>query len=442
MRGLFAVIAISVTCQVTHAQSCPPRWAGLAVNATVRTLEAGPGGTLYVGGDFTSPVPYVAALSGSALTPVGTGLGGSVLDIMSHDDGFGPRLYVTGFVNVPGTGQSTVTFARLNGGLFQAFGLQTGPASWTGHMASYNFGGGPRLVVTSPTFMIGCDYVGEWNGTNWTCMGAGLGSVIHDSAIYNDGSGPALYCTGSLVINNTPFSDGIGIARWNGSAWTAVGGGLRDGPGNACTVFDSGEGPELVVAGQFTRVGPITSWVSARRIARWNGTRWAALGAGVDRTVNAVEPFDDGSGLKLYVGGEFLEAGGMAVQRIARWDGATWSSCPAGGPVSGVVYDLCVYDPDGEGPLSSRLGVGGTFSVVGQFAAQNLAILVAGQSIDFNNDGLFPDTADIQDFLSVFSGGSCPTGLCGSIDFNGDGIFPDTADIDSLLSVFAGGPCF
>ena len=62
-------------------------------------------------------------------------------------------------------------------------------------------------------------------------------------------------------------------------------------------------------------------------------------------------------------------------------------------------------------------------------------------AIDFNGDGLFPDTADIDDFLSVFSGGPCSTGTCGDIDFNNDGLFPDTLDIDSLLSVFSGGAC-
>ncbi len=62
-------------------------------------------------------------------------------------------------------------------------------------------------------------------------------------------------------------------------------------------------------------------------------------------------------------------------------------------------------------------------------------------SIDFNNDTLYPDTADIDDFLSVFSGGPCSTGLCNDIDFNNDTLFPDTTDIDSLLSVFSGGAC-
>ncbi|HEX2837033.1 MAG TPA: sialidase family protein [Phycisphaerales bacterium] len=61
--------------------------------------------------------------------------------------------------------------------------------------------------------------------------------------------------------------------------------------------------------------------------------------------------------------------------------------------------------------------------------------------IDFNNDGLFPDTADIDDFLVVFSGGACSAPQCDGVDFNHDGLFPDTADIDFLLRVFSGGPC-
>ena len=67
--------------------------------------------------------------------------------------------------------------------------------------------------------------------------------------------------------------------------------------------------------------------------------------------------------------------------------------------------------------------------------------------IDFNQDGLYPDTTDVADFLSVFSGGVCDQQLptdppCNTdIDYNNDTLFPDTGDISSLLSVFSGGPC-
>ncbi|MFO0832334.1 MAG: PQQ-dependent sugar dehydrogenase [Phycisphaerales bacterium] len=61
--------------------------------------------------------------------------------------------------------------------------------------------------------------------------------------------------------------------------------------------------------------------------------------------------------------------------------------------------------------------------------------------VDFNGDTLFPDTADIADFITVFAGGECPTGTCGDIDFNNDDLFPDTTDVAALISVFAGGEC-
>lgn len=60
-------------------------------------------------------------------------------------------------------------------------------------------------------------------------------------------------------------------------------------------------------------------------------------------------------------------------------------------------------------------------------------------SVDFNNDGLYPDTADIDELLAVFAGAPCST--CNPIDFNRDGLSPDTADIDTFLLVFSGGPC-
>jgi hypothetical protein len=71
-----------------------------------------------------------------------------------------------------------------------------------------------------------------------------------------------------------------------------------------------------------------------------------------------------------------------------------------------------------------------------------LAVVGAGcDGIDFNNDGVSPDTGDIDDFLSVFGGGSCSTGTCNDIDFNNDGVAPDTTDIDAFLRVFGGGDC-
>jgi hypothetical protein len=63
--------------------------------------------------------------------------------------------------------------------------------------------------------------------------------------------------------------------------------------------------------------------------------------------------------------------------------------------------------------------------------------VAVGALIDFNNDGVFPDFADVVAFLEVFAGGACDT--CSSIDANGDGVFPDLEDVTYFFFVFGGG---
>ena len=69
---------------------------------------------------------------------------------------------------------------------------------------------------------------------------------------------------------------------------------------------------------------------------------------------------------------------------------------------------------------------------------------VGCDGIDFNNDGLFPDNQDLEDFLSVFGGGNCGNAgvpCSDDIDFNNDCLFPDNADIEAYFNVFGGGTC-
>ncbi|MFO0830661.1 MAG: hypothetical protein U0637_02345 [Phycisphaerales bacterium] len=128
----------------------------------------------------------------------------------------------------------------------------------------------------------------------------------------------------------------------------------------------------------------------------------------------------------------------LCVARLASGQVYTveWRSISPGGPSGGGPFG--VWSSIGQG--LSGVMAGGGFSIASGY-------LVGGgpaggcDTIDFNGDGLWPDTADIDDYLSVFSGGPCSTGTCGDIDFNNDGLFPDTADIDALLSVFSGGGC-
>lgn len=134
-------------------------------------------------------------------------------------------------------------------------------------------------------------------------------------------------------------SPAYGIARWTGSAWLPVGGGVG-GSVRQLVLFRN----ELYVAGSFLRVTNYDgSAIAANNIAKWNGANWSALGLGTDSTVFALAA----SGDYLYAGGAFTSAGGSPANHVAKWDGAAWSALGAGiNGFYGYVYALAVSGSD------------------------------------------------------------------------------------------------
>ena len=63
-------------------------------------------------------------------------------------------------------------------------------------------------------------------------------------------------------------------------------------------------------------------------VVQWNGTDWTELsgpgGTGVDAAALTLQRFDEGSGDALFAGGEFTQAGGVAVNGLAQWNGSAW----------------------------------------------------------------------------------------------------------------------
>ena len=156
-------------------------------------------------------------------------------------------------------------------------------------------------------------------------------------------------------------------------------------------------------------------------------------------------PVEGGRTYDLTLRGCTAVAGGPAV---LQWqvDGALIGQSASLPSVTAQWVDVGAVWTAPAGATSIALAVRNlnTASFPNDFYMDGLSMVerAACDSIDFNNDGLFPDTQDIDDFLSVFAGGPCSNDPnCGDIDFNNDGLFPDTLDIDSLLSVFAGGAC-
>ena len=136
------------------------------------------------------------------------------------------------------------------------------------------------------------------------------------------------------------------IAKWDGTRWSALGTGLN---GSAYSISISGS--NVIVGGSFTTAGGS----SANRIARWNGAAWSAYGTGADDTVWSVEVI----GSDVFAAGEFLNIGGTAANRIARWNGSTWSTMGTG--VNSPAFAMKA--------IGTKLYVGGSFSSAGGVAS-------------------------------------------------------------------------
>ncbi len=144
----------------------------------------------------------------------------------------------------------------------------------------------------------------------------------------------------------------------------------------AIAEFDSGDGPQLIVGGEFTR--PANSDEPLLRLARWTGDAWESIGqiqgSSSWTRINAMAVFDDGTGPKLYVGGRFNAIDGQEIRNIACWDGEAWSGLDNGlsnGNFATEVHAMAVYRNFSGDEV---LVVGGNFSsVAGLPQTQNIA---------------------------------------------------------------------
>lgn len=232
-------------------------------------------------------------------------------------------------------------------------------------MAVFDDGSGPALYVGGDFFKAGeiyTDYIAKWDGTSWSRLGNGTGELedyVYALEVFDDGAGPALYVAGDFDSTGSVIASRI--AKWDGSVWSRVGDGIIGGVSSLC-VFDDGSGAALYAGGYITMAGGI----EVNHIAKWDGSTWSRLANGLSRSVSAMAVFDDGTGDALYVGGFFDTAGGVFANSIARWDGAQWSRLSTGLKNAGI-SSLTVYD-DGTGPA---LYVGGDFKDAGGAANVN-----------------------------------------------------------------------
>ncbi len=356
------------------AQTCTPAWdtaiGDPGMNNRVLSFgvyDEGSGPRLFGAGLFTTAggvtANRIARWNVSAWSALGTGLNSQTLSLGVFDDGSGSALYAGGgFLTAGGVSASRV--ARWNGTSWSALGA--GLNNNVEAFAVFDDGSGPAIYAGGHFTMSGAtsmNYVARWTGSAWAPLGTGMDNPVLALEVFDDGTGPALYAGGLFTMAGGAAASRI--AKWNGSAWSAVGGGTSSTVVNAMKAWNYGAGPALFVGGAFTSVG---GSVTASNIAKWNGSAWSALGTGTNGSVQALELFNEGSGTQLYVGGLFSTAGGVSASHVARWDGSAWSALGGAFSSGSGVYALKGHD-DGTVPA---LYVGGLFSTLNGQTANNI----------------------------------------------------------------------
>jgi hypothetical protein len=284
-------------------------------------FDDGSGPALYAGGT------EVWRWNGKQWSQVGQPMFGNPFAVDAfavYDDGHGPALYAGGRMDL-GFPSPIAQVAKWDGASWipiAGSGFFYPPPVTC--LAVFDGGEGPELFAGADILSVpqgdAFATIAKWNGTTWSSVGSQLLGEVHAMTTFDDGAGPALYAGGSL-LGTAPFNSVDTVARWNGAHWSAVTTIVSDTIHDdvmSLAVFDDGSGPALFAGGLFLRS---QTGLAAGNFAKWAGVDWFSASAGVNMPVHALLAGDIGAGPQLFVGGEFTTAGRNASTHVAAYDG-------------------------------------------------------------------------------------------------------------------------
>jgi len=447
--------ASSAQCSINYNGAIGLPGLGDGYAAPMMEWNDGTGQALYVGGAFTEiGGAFINVLAKYDVTSdswnrLGNGISigstnGFLTSMVPYDSGTGSRLIVAGRFTSAGGVSGTEAIAAWNGVDWSSLGLNVSAGNAVWDMVVGDLGQGPRLFVAGG-FGIPYGGIAQYNGTTWGPVGTGVGvrgsfsPYIGALAIFNDGSGPALYAAGRFDT-----IDGVAAqlaAKYNGHVWSRIGAGLsRQSDAlkylSCMTVFNNGTTTSLYVGG--TQFG-MTGRLGSTNVARWSGgttgTFWTGVGQvlGTGR-VTVLRGWDDGSGPRLY----FAGAAFPGINNFGRLIGNTWTAVDGSlrdSSVNGAAISGGYPSAYGLGEWNGNLVIGGNFLSIGPETALGIGILerCCPCRADYDQNGGI-DGSDIESFFADWSDGT----IGADVDCNG-GI--DGGDVEVFFVGWEAGGC-
>ncbi|MCU0864969.1 MAG: hypothetical protein MUC36_14360 [Planctomycetes bacterium] len=331
---------------------------GIGISGTVNALATLANGDLAVGGNFSVAggvqAHRIARWNGVSWSPIGATFDQEVLALATLPNG---DLVAGGSFAAVGS-VVTLRAARWDGASWSDVG---GGVSWPSGTPSVR----SLAVLPNGDLVAGGWFtqagaipavgIARWNGTVWSPIGGGMNSAVLTLLVRANGD----------LIAGGPFGTAGGlpatsIARWNGATWSSLGTGIRLGaaPGQPRALAELPSGA-LIAAGFFDLAGG----VPARNIAAWDGTTWSSLGAGIENGPLGPAALTALPSGDLVVGGWFRAAGDSGVRNVALWNGSIWQPLARG---ADDAIQCMASTPNGD------LVVGGLFRTIGGLPVQGI----------------------------------------------------------------------
>ncbi|MEO7300048.1 MAG: hypothetical protein ABI042_15895 [Verrucomicrobiota bacterium] len=283
---------------------------------------------IYVGGLFTAAgrtaAARIARWDGTNWNTVGGGTmgGSSSANRVLALAGRGSDMFVGGtFTNVGGVNVSNI--AKWNGLFWESMGVGfDSSVSVLAAAPGVVYAGGSFITAIDPPFTITVNHIAKWDGFGWSNLGSGVNT---------NGTVNAIAVSGNNVYVGGSFTNAGGvtanrIAMWDGANWSSLGTGTANGLSGTVLAIAI-NGTDVYVGGSFLNAGT----TGVRGIAKWDGSNWSGLGSGATNSSTAdVRALAFGSDGKLYCGGAFTNMSGVTANSIARWDGTRWEALGSG----------------------------------------------------------------------------------------------------------------
>src|SRR5439155_5010220 len=156
--------------------------------------------------------------------------------------------------------------------------------------------------------------VASWNGVSWNTTQVGLWFA---SAVAPFGHGVCAAGGGT----NSSGEYGYSVIHLDGTNRSTLAF-ITNGAFTSLALWHG----DLVVSGNFDALGG----VAATNLARWDGTNWSDVGGGVGVPGAGTYVNLAADEQWLYAGGAFTNVGGRSITNVARWDGTNWSAIIGG----------------------------------------------------------------------------------------------------------------